>query len=72
MIFMLLPAIILICIAEVPPLIKNKQWKELITFGSMLGVALLLVIGKMLGIMSPIGIIDSLLSPFGKILFQNR
>ena len=72
MIFILFPVIIFICIAEVPPLIKNKQRKELITMGSLLGVALLLVIGKMLDIPSPIGLIDRLLSPLGRILFQNK
>lgn len=63
-------AIILIFIAEGIPMIRNKLWKELITLGLLLGIALLLVIGYKLGIPTPLALVDELLSPFGKAIFQ--
>jgi hypothetical protein len=53
-------------------LIKKKQWREFITFGILLGLALLLEIGKDLGFLGPINIIDKLLSPLGRAMLRNN
>jgi hypothetical protein len=52
------------------PLIRNRQWKEFITMGFLLGTALLLVIGKMLDIMSPLGMLNKILNPIGKTILK--
>jgi energy-coupling factor transporter transmembrane protein EcfT len=69
LIFVLL-AIVLIFIVDGLPLIKNKQWKEFATMGLLLGISLLLVIGKMLNILSPLSFIDKLLGPLGRTVLK--
>lgn len=63
-------AIILIYVLEGRPLIKSKQWKEFVTMGFLLGIALLLVVGKMINILSPLGFLDKLLFPIGKSILK--
>lgn len=70
MLITILLAIILIYIVDGRPLIKNKQWKEFSAMGFLLGISLLLVIGKTLNILSPLGLIDKLLSPLGKAIIK--
>jgi hypothetical protein len=62
--------IAIICIVEIPPLVKNKQRKELITVISLLAVALALKVGKTLDIITPISLLHDLLSPLGKMLLK--
>ena len=60
-----------IFIIEGLPLIKGKQWKELITLVALLIIAVLLVIGDELGVAGPISMIKNMLTPIGKDLFTN-
>lgn len=57
-------------IAEGVPLVQKKRWREFITVGILLGIALYLVIGKMLYILSPLGLLDKWISPLGKGLLK--
>ncbi len=65
-------AIIVIFIAEGLPLARNKLWKELTTFGTLLGIALLLIIFNKLGIPGPLILMDELFSPVGKAIYQKN
>lgn len=60
-----------ICIFEGIPLFRNKKWRELITLGVLIGLSLIIGIGKQLGIMTPIELLDLLLMPLGKTFFKH-
>lgn len=68
MLYLIILVIIIISYIEGLPFIKNKQWKELTVLETMLGISLLLVIGKKLGITTPIAYLDNVLSPIGKAI----
>lgn len=61
---------ILIFIFEGMPLIKQKKRNELIVFGVLIGLALLIGIGKPLGLPTPIELLNQWLSPIGKAIFK--
>lgn len=63
-------SILLICILEGIPLMKKKMWKELLSVGSILLICLSLQIGKNLGIMTPINLIEKLFEPLGRTFFN--
>lgn len=71
LIFVLLPASVLIYIMEGPPLVKNKRWKELAALIALLGTSLLLVVEKAMKIVTPLEFVGGLLAPFGKALLRN-
>ncbi len=72
MIFIVLLSIILIFAVDGIQLIRKKQWKEFITFGILLAIALLLEIGKDLGFPSPVSIIDKIISPLGRAILRHN
>jgi hypothetical protein len=61
-----------IAVAEGIPLIKKKMWKELVTLISLIVIAILLVIEKLLDIPTPMNVINNLLYPFGRTIFRIR
>lgn len=63
-------AAILVFLFEGVPLIKAKLWRELGTFGFLMGAALLLGIIRLLGISTPVEWLHKFLSPVGKTIFK--
>lgn len=72
MILIVILAIIIICAVEGPGLIRNGLRKELSILAILLGIALLLAIGKKLGMPAPLSLVNNLISPLGKSFFQNH
>lgn len=66
MMFIMILFIFVTGIAEGVSLVQKKQWREIITVGILLGIALYLVCGKMLYILSPLELLDKWISPLGK------
>lgn len=64
--------IIAICLAEGIPLVKKRLWKELITFGLLIFISIILITGKMLDIQTPLGMLGNLFSPIGKVIFMHK
>lgn len=62
-------AIIIIFFAEGLPMLRNKRYREVTVALLLMGLALLLAIGKQLGIQSPVALLDGWLSNFGKSIF---
>jgi hypothetical protein len=60
---------IAIAFIEGIPLIKKRLWKELATLIILLLIAMLLVIGELLSLPTPLKIINNLIHPFGKTFF---
>lgn len=63
--------IVLICLFEGLPLTRGKRWKELIVCGTLIGIALIIGIGKGLGLPTPIELLDQWLRPVGKVIFKH-
>lgn len=59
-----------ICFFEGMPLIRTKKWKELIVLGVLIGIALLIAIGKALDLPTPTQLLDQWLRPVGKAIFK--
>ena len=57
-------------LAEGIPLGKQGQWKELVVMSSLLGMALLIVVGYTLGLPTPIALLERLLKPVGVAIFK--
>lgn len=66
----IISAVLLIGLIEGVPLIKKKMWKELMTVGLLLSIAIFLQISKDLGIITPINLLERLLEPIGKMFFN--
>ncbi len=64
--------VIVIILAEGIPLVKKKLWKELVTFGILIFISIVLMVGKRLDIQPPLGLLGNLLSPIGKMLFMKK
>jgi len=62
---------IAIAFIEGIPLIKKRLWKELATLIILLLIAMLLVIGELLSLPTPLKIINNLIHPFGKTFFKS-
>lgn len=62
--------VISICLFEGIPLAKKKSWKTMIAFGSLMGIALFISIGKALGLPTPIELLDQWLRPVGEAIFK--
>lgn len=62
---------IAIAFIEGIPLIKKRLWKELATLIILLLIAMLLVIGELLNLPTPLKIINKLIYPFGKTFFRS-
>lgn len=52
------------------PLIRQRKWKELITFGVLIGVALSISLGKTLGLPTPIELLGRWFQPLGRAIFK--
>lgn len=63
-------AAILIGLFDGIPLIKAKQWRELGTFGALMGTALYLGISKLLNLSTPVNWLHQLLSPIGEAIYK--
>lgn len=61
---------LVIGLAEGIPLGKQGQWKELAVMGTLLGMAILLVAGYYLGLISPLVFLERLLEPVGKAILK--
>lgn len=72
MIIILIVAVILIYLVEVPPLVKKKLWKELATFSFIIGIAIFIGIEKVLGLATPVAWLQQLLSPIGKAMLKHN
>jgi hypothetical protein len=70
LIIYLLVLVIIIFIADIKPLIKEKKQKEITTIGIMLFFSLFLYIWKELGLTSPVMMMHELLSPLGKVILR--
>ena len=70
MLKLLLLFMVSLCIFEGFPLYRERKWKELITFGSLLGISLILTIGKALDMPTPVELIQGMLEPIGKAIFK--
>ena len=71
MTLILIIAALLIGLIEGLQLIKKKMWKELMTVGFILSIAMFLQISKDLGMITPINLLEKLFEPIGKI-FLNK
>lgn len=72
MIVFLIVAVVLICLAEVPPLVKKKLWKELTTFGFIIGAAIFLGIVELLTSTTPVEWLEQLLIPVGEAMLKHN
>lgn len=59
-----------ICFFEGLPLIRERRWIEFSAFSGLIGIALLIVIGKSMGWPTPIELIYRWLLPIGKMIFK--
>lgn len=70
MLILLLILAVAICLLKGIPLFREKKWRELIVFGILIGVTLLLGIGNTLGWSPPLEIMERWLRPVGEIIFK--
>ncbi len=59
-----------ICVFEGWPLFREKRWKELAVLGLLIGAALLIGLGKALGLPAPLAVLERWLHPVSEILFR--
>ena len=52
------------------PLAREKKWRELMVVGALIGIALLIGIGKALELPIPIGLLEQWLCPLGRAFFR--
>jgi hypothetical protein len=52
------------------PLIREKSWKELIAFSILIGVSLVLGVGKIFGMPTPVELLHRIFEPVGRALFN--
>lgn len=71
MIALTLLAVLIICIVEGIPLIKAEMRKELITVVIILLVGLVVEISSNLVMITPIGLIQKIFEPIGKMFLTN-
>lgn len=71
MIALTLLAVLIICIVEGIPLIKAEMKKELITVVIILLVGLVIEINSNLAMITPIGLIQKVFEPIGKMFLTN-
>ncbi|HEX3046872.1 MAG TPA: hypothetical protein VHY08_19110 [Bacillota bacterium] len=71
MIWLLVLLAVPIFICEGLPLIREKRWKELITAGALLSVALLIGLIKTFGAPTPIQLLDQWIRPVGEAIFKH-
>ena len=71
MTIILIITVLLIGLIEGVQLVKKKMWKELMTVGFILSIAMFLQISKDLGMITPINLLEKLLEPIGKV-FLNK
>jgi hypothetical protein len=64
-------AVLIICIVEGIPLIKAEMRKELITVVIILLIGLVVEITSNLAIITPIGLIQKVFEPIGKMFLTN-
>lgn len=70
MVVFLIVAVILICLIEVPHLLKGGLRKELATLGFIIGIAVFLGIAKILDFTTPVEWLEQLLVPVGEAMFK--
>jgi hypothetical protein len=63
-------AVILISLYDGLPLIKKRQWPELIAVGLIIGTSALLTIAEFLKLTTPFNWLEQLLMPIGVMLFR--
>lgn len=57
-------------LAEGIPLGKQRQWKELVVISTLLSMALLIDLGKTVGLPTPIALLERFLEPVGGAIFK--
>lgn len=67
----LIAAAAILCIIESIFLVKNGLKKELAVFGTLLGLAVLLLVGKKLDWPTPLGLLEKIFSPIGEAIFRD-
>lgn len=70
MLAMFILAVLLISLYEGLPLLKRRLWRELGAVGLLIGAAVYLGIAELWGMSTPLGLLEQLLGPIGKMTFR--
>lgn len=72
MIIYLILALIIICLYDGVRLIKTRLWRELITMGLLITIAVLIVVFKKFHMPTLVDVLHQLLRPVGEVIFRER
>jgi hypothetical protein len=70
MLKLLILLVIPVFLFEGLPLIREKSWKEFAAFSILIGLSIILGVGKVFGMPTPVELLHRILEPVGRALFK--